>query len=273
MPLYKCNNCNKYFNKKYNYIVHKNRKIKCNERKYTLNCVYCKKAFTTKSSVTRHIKNSCKVIKQRDEERKNIFDELQKLREENKQLKEKLLEQNTNTQIINNTTNNTTNNTNNINNGTVNNITIIAHGKEDISEIGLKKILLAVSKGYSTPLKLTEAIHFNPEHPEFHNVYIPNINNSYAMIYDGKDWKLVQKSELIDELYMDKVDYVHDNLEEFCKVLSIYKIRALKRWLKSDENDESCIKKIKKDIELLLYNKRKMIVGTKKKVEKAVIVD
>ena len=65
--------------------------------------------------------------------------------------------------------------------------------KEDISEIGLKKILLAVSKGYSTPLKLTEAIHFNPDHPEFHNVYIPNINNSYAMIYDGKDWKLVQK--------------------------------------------------------------------------------
>ena len=269
------------FNNKSHYTRHINKKNKCYKKLTSLTCIYCKKKYSTKGSITRHVKNNCKVLKQQNLERKKIFNRLKKLEEENKQLK-KLEEENKqlkkeNKQLllkqnIQITNNNTTNN-GTINNGTINNITIIAHGKEDISEIGLKKILLAVSKGYSTPLKLTEAIHFNPDHPEFHNVYIPNINNSYAMIYDGKDWKLVQKNDLIDELYMDKVDYVHDNLEEFCKVLSIYKIRALKRWLKSDENDESCIKKIKKDIELLLYNKRKMIVGTKKKVEKAVIVD
>ena len=269
MPIYTCNICSKNFKQKCHYRNHKNRKKKCSKdeliNKNNLDCKYCDKKFTRKDSVKRHIKFNCKVLKKQNLERKKIFDKLQELEEENKKLKKE------NKQLLLNQ--NIHNTTNNINNGTVNNITIIAHGKEDISEIGLKKILLAVSKGYSTPLKLTEAIHFNPEHPEFHNVYIPNINNSYAMIYDGQDWKLVQKSELIDELYMDKVDYVHDNLEEFCEVLSIYKIRALKRWLKSDENDESCIKKIKKDIELLLYNKRKMVVDTKKKVEKAIVVD
>ena len=57
MILNKCNNCNKYNYKKHNFIFHKTRKIERNKRKYILNCVYCKKSFTIKNNIKRHIKN------------------------------------------------------------------------------------------------------------------------------------------------------------------------------------------------------------------------
>lgn len=67
-------------------------------------------------------------------------------------------------------------------------------------------------------------------------------------------------------MYQDKRDYVEENLEEFGKSLSKSKLNALKRWLESDENDDKCIKLIKKDIELLLYNKKKIPLKTKLKI-------
>jgi len=66
-------------------------------------------------------------------------------------------------------------------------------------------------------------------------------------------------------MYQDKKDYIEENLEEFAQSLSKSKLMALKRWIDSDDNGDKCIKKIKKDIELLLYNERKIPIHTKTK--------
>ena len=154
------------------------------------------------------------------------------------------------------------------NNGIINNITIVACGKEDITKINIKSIINAVSKGFKSPVQLTKVIHFNDKHPEYQNVYIPSIKGSYAMVYDGNEWKLMQKNDLIESIYMDKKYYIEENLEDFAKSLSDYKIRALKKWLDSDENDDKSIKSIKKDIEYLLYNERGKPINNKIKMEK-----
>ena len=31
-------------------------------------------------------------------------------------------------------------------------------------------------------------IHFNPDKPENHNIYISNLKNGYVMMYDGNKW-------------------------------------------------------------------------------------
>jgi len=273
MSKYKCDRCDKFFDKKYNYEIHINRRYKCDEKLYTLNCTYCDRSFSTKSSVTRHIRNSCKVFKKTEEDKHEIYTKLLKIERENKELKEEVKElkngllkqKGGNLDNVTKITNNTTNNNCSINNGIINNnITIIAYGKEKLSKIDVKQILAAVSRGYQTPVHLTKTVHFNPKHPEYHNVYIPSMKDSYAMIYNGEDWNLVQKNELIDELYQDKKEYVEENLDEFSKSLSKSKLNALKRWIDSDDGGDKCIKKIKKDIELLLYNQRKIPIKTKK---------
>lgn len=35
---------------------------------------------------------------------------------------------------------------------------------------------------FNSTLKLTDTIHFNPKHPEYHNIYIPSMKDKYAMV-------------------------------------------------------------------------------------------
>ena len=87
--------------------------------------------------------------------------------EENDQLKKKVVTLEKNavkvTKIINNKIEN-------INNGIVANINLIGYGKEDLSKIDKNEILRAIRCGFDSSIKLTEALHFNPKHPEYHNV-------------------------------------------------------------------------------------------------------
>jgi hypothetical protein len=155
-------------------------------------------------------------------------------------------------------------NNGNINNGNINNVTIVAFGTERIEAIDTNSILSAMTAGFNATVKLTKNIHFNPNNPEYHNVYIPSMNNKNAMVYDGKRWALVPRDEIIDDLYREKKDYVEVNFEEFCKSLSETQIGSIKRWLAIDNEDNVIIKMIKRRIELLLYNERNIPKETHK---------
>tara|TARA_B110000908_G_C10091273_1_gene374126 strand:+ start:58 stop:309 length:252 start_codon:yes stop_codon:yes gene_type:complete len=82
------------------------------------------------------------------------------------------------------------------------------------------------------------------------------------MIYDGKEWTLTRKAELIERLYENKRDYIEDNMDEFIESLSHSQTKALERWLKTDDTHNK-IKEIKEKIKLLLYNKRDIIINKK----------
>ena len=98
MKLYKCEKCNKEFNRKYNLDKHINKKISCNR---ILKCDNCLKVFQTKQTLDNHRNRKNKCIKV------DLEIENKKLKEENEKLK--------NTSNITNIQNNTIiNNTINI---------------------------------------------------------------------------------------------------------------------------------------------------------------
>tara|TARA_B110000908_G_C9827021_1_gene259685 strand:- start:249 stop:485 length:237 start_codon:yes stop_codon:yes gene_type:complete len=72
--------------------------------------------------------------------------------------------------------------------------------------------------------------------------------------YDGKEWSLTRKTELIDRLYEDKRNYIEDNMEYFLETLSKSQIRALERWLNTDDVHDK-IKEVK--------DKRYVIIDSK----------
>ena len=244
----KCKICKHVFKREYYYKKHI-AKQRCKKKKYK--CRYCDDKFTTDNSMYRHMKHSCQVKKEEDKKKNMIFERLIKLEEENKELKKEMkkIKQ----------VNNITNNNNKINNGTINNIVLIGHGKEDLTKIDNSDILKCLKKGFYSTIYLTEAVHFNPKYPEYHNVYISNIKDKYAMMYDGKEWSLTRKTELIDRLYEDKRNYIEDNMEYFLETLSKSQIRALERWLNTDDEHDK-IKEVKDKIKLLLYNKREVVI-------------
>jgi hypothetical protein len=158
--------------------------------------------------------DNCKIKKQQNDAHDEILARLVLLENENKKLNTavvKLTNENKKLRVvktnINNTTHNNTKTVNNtINNGTVINATInlVGYGSEDLTKLDKADILKALQSGYNSTLKLTEAVHFNPKHPEYHNVYISNMKDKYAMMYDGNQWTLTTKEDLISKIYEDK---------------------------------------------------------------------
>lgn len=245
-------------------------------------CNYCQKTFTRYDNLSRHIDKYCKVKKEQDRMKEQIFNDLiGKMDEQNKKISN--LEKQ-NKQIINDnmklidkleavgdpkqTNIVQTNQTNNIQNKIVNNtqnnynINLVAFGHEDLTNLSDETYKFFLKKGYQSVPQFIEFIHFNKNRPELHNVFIPNMRDVYAMTYDGEGWNLINKKEIVDQLFDDKQMMLIDKYQELQDQVDDVTKKKFGRFL--GEEDDEILKSIKNDIKLMLYNKRKIPQQTKK---------
>jgi polyhydroxyalkanoate synthesis regulator phasin len=209
-------------------------------KKYT--CEFCKKNYSRIDSLNRHKKNFCK-------EKNKICDQVELLMKEMKKKDEQIeklikeLEQ--------------TNNKPNINRGTINNannqcnIIINNFGEEKIEYITDKAFKKLLSTPISAIPKLIELKHFNPDHPENHNVKITNIHDKYAKIYKDKKWLTQHKKDVIQEL----VDNGFADFEEFRDLNDdqiTQKIRE--KYKKMEENYNNNLEKLQERSLLVSIN-------------------
>ena len=223
-------NCN--LNSNTNKIENKeNIEIKFNQNPDINNfcCGYCLKSYSTKSNLNKHLNGNCKIKKEKEEEKENIFKLL--LAKDNeiieqKKIINKILQQNEllikkidvlvkykinkspkniyshnmNPSITNtNNTINTTNTTNTINTNTNtntlnNNIVMFNFGKEDLGiidkQIYLERVIKKPISGVKIPEEILKIIHFNHQYPQLSNIYISDINREKCMIWEDGEWKL-----------------------------------------------------------------------------------
>ena len=274
-----CTDCERTFSSRSSYMYHITNKVCYKDHGHE--CKYCHKIFSHRNSMYRHMRISCKerndfsddseesedtsispADKMMEEMRSKLqeFDAMKErianLEKENKELKGP-----ENTVVADSVA---------VNNGIIHNgegdinliVNVVPFGKEDLSRINKTEMLKVFAGGFNSTLRLTETTHFNPRYPEFHNVYISSMKNKYAMTYDGNDWQLVMKDELIDTLYDRKRDYIEENLDEFLDSLTNSQTKALQRWMDGGD-DHPYVRKIKNDMKLMLYNKRKMAIENK----------
>ena len=176
--LYKCNICEKEFKQKCHYENHLNRINPCIKKpkiiqqitpNYTVltpkkqeitpkaenRCNYCLKTYCRANVLKKHLL-ICKVKKQEIEEKEEILNKLLSTIDELNRRIDKL----ENDKKSNHTQNNK--NIKHQNNGTINNINIVAFGKEDLSKIENKEFFEALTQmGYKIPAKMFEKIHIN----------------------------------------------------------------------------------------------------------------
>ena len=69
-------------------------------------------------------------------------------------------------------------------------------------------------------LTLLKDIHFNPNHPENHNVKIPNRKEKFAIVYMNGQWKLRKKSEVISSMVDMSYNIVDCHFEDNKMILS-----------------------------------------------------
>jgi hypothetical protein len=210
------------------------------------------------SNFSKHFK-SCKIRLQIEKEKEEIYKILIiQMEEQKKEINN--LKQQINVNI--NNTNNSHNTTNSHNNIINNNINIVAFGHENLYALKDDLCKQVLSKGYQCVPILIENTHFNKNKPEYHNVYIPNMKDLYAMIYDGKRWGLKEKSDVVNQLFDDKQCFLIEKFNEFKDDLDPITIKKFGRFL--NQSDDEIYSNIKKDIKLLLYNKRDIPMKTRK---------
>jgi hypothetical protein len=267
------------------------------ETDHSFNCKFCLKTFTRQDSLSLHIKERCKVKKEKDNEKEAIFirlleeklseqqvqhskkleEHLAKQQEQNKKileeykkeiedLKQQISLQPSSQNIdkqqnIDRQQNINAKNVNIINNNATK---VIAFGKEDLSFITDDLCAKILKRGFKSVPQLIEHVHFNEEKPEYHNVYIPNIRNEFAMTHDGSDWNLQARTDVITQLNDGGYDYIDSKYHELKKKGSLDEATIKKVARLLDERDtEPSQSKIKRDLELILYNKRKMVMKKK----------
>ena len=79
------------------------------------------------------------------------------------------------------------------------------------------------------------------------------------MVYNGEQWNLQNREDVIDDLYCNNKDYIEQNVDDFVQNLTSFKEAGFRRWLETND-DNPKILKLKERIKLLLYNNRKIVL-------------
>jgi len=258
-----CNICHSNFDRKYNYEHHlksiKHNARISNDNPNLHNCSICQKNFFYLSGLSRH-RSKCKenTLVQPNSNLDYLEKENLELHKKYLELSQKIevLERSKNTNnIIENQNNTNIQNQNNTNTNIQkqNNIIINCFGNENLDYITDKVIIHCMNKIYGAIPLLIEKIHFDPEHPENHNIQIPNKKLPHAKIMNNKrEWQFVNKKEAIDSM----IDNGYNILDEkFQEKLADNKQKHFKTFqTKYEDGDKDTIKNIKERVELLVIN-------------------
>ena len=262
--LHSCNNCNKFYssykslwnhNKKFhkensNQIVNiskhngqHNVNISKHDNIIDVNsCKYCNKILSCKQSRWRHEK-TCKTIendKTIDNENK-IYELEQTINELKNQvsliLKEKGKIHHKTLQKINNQLNNQLNN---INNGKIINNTYVKFGDLEYEKVlNNKQIKHILNQQYQSLEESIKQIHFNEELPEYSNIFITNMKDDLGYVFNGKQFILIRKNEMINELIDVHTKEINLSLEKNKNKLNEKYVTRLEKFLDMLNDDDT----------------------------------
>ena len=285
MVIYKCPKCDKVFNRKSNYEYHVNEKKKpctkdkgyickkcgneyereislkihkkryCNKKKVNNSvCEHCGQRFAHKTNYYRHMRaNKCRIS--------TINKSLGPLIENatNTTITDKKIE--VNIQVINNSGKIINSNICSDRSNITNNVKLVAFGKENLYKMYTQEEAIKyMSRGFRSIYCIVNDTHFSLEKKEHHNIYISNMRDVYAKTFNGRRWELVIENDVIDQLFDDNYCYLVDIFRNVRDKLEDRVINKFSRFM--DNSDEEVTNGLKKEIKMLLYNKRHIPIRT-----------
>ena len=209
---------------------------KMTTKKHKYSCDFCDSTFSTKPHKRRHELHFCK------ENNSIMSEKIYNLEKEKKKLEKEIVK------LIDKVGNVTNNNTNNI-------IVVNNYGKENTDYLTIDKIKKLLNRPYDSVQELIKMLHYDPDHPENHNIKITNKKEPYALVWNDSIWELRKKKsvvkDLVDKGYM-MIDGTHDTIDE-----------TNNKYIKFQDNFEdnaSNIKdKIEAETEIVIINETKKL--------------
>ncbi len=218
-------------------------------------CKYCEKRFTTKQSMYRHIKYTCK--KNKDEDIKEFArllnekdSQIENMQKQIDRLSKKLQIRDINNNVF--TQNNITQN-----NTIINNIQLYDYNKPDLSHLTYTDYKKAINENNHCVPALVKMIHFNKEKPENMNIYIPYMKDKYIYIVKNGVWVIKEIKDILPSFYEDNFmilqEWFIQHKDEINKQLNKQFTR-----LENQFQDENIKNKLLATLKEILYNQREL---------------
>jgi len=223
-------------------IVEKN--VEIVEKNKSLICEFCNKLFNLRSTKSHH-KKICKLA---NNNKINKIDQLEEKNKELETLKNTINELKNQVSLIlkekgkihHKTLQKINNQLNNINNGNIINNTFVKFGdleyKKILNNSQIKQIL---NKQYQSLEESIKQIHFNEDLPEYSNIFITNMKDDLAYIFNGKQFISVRKNEMIHELIDIHTKEINLSLEKNKNKLNEKYVSRLEKFLDMLNDDDT----------------------------------
>ncbi len=280
---YKCPRCdhicddltifNKHINRKHKCISKYGEDIEINIEKCKIIsgsiCEYCNQEYSNNGN----LKKNKKKCKDKDKNKIEYLEDL--IAEFNKKLKEYEDKLNSKDKIIEMRDNQINELIQKVGNNTINNNTININGNvllslsnSNLEHLTDNDMYACVNSCVLSVPNLIRKIHFNPMISANHNIYITNIRNKYVVVFNGKEWEIKDRRETRE----DMININEYRLEDWVSNEEVQKMfpKAMKKfelYMKKREED-GVLDLIKNEINMLLYNKKDMIINTSKNMKK-----
>ena len=212
----------------------------------SFSCNFCKKTFSRSDSLARHKKKYCIKYKKNEEEDNILLENIKKELEKVK-LEKEIMSNEMNKLIdkVGDT---------NIQNQQIN-IHINNFGTENIDYLNEKFVKTLLEMPYKALPKLIKTIHFNPNHPENHNIMITNKKLPFIRIWKDNKWEVHDKHEVLNNMVDKGFNILDDKYQESGYDLELNKKIVLEEFQeKYNDNDKNLLKHLNKDVELLIIN-------------------
>lgn len=268
MVEYTCEKCSTVFNRKGDYDRHVKRKTDCGtegtvrqsggsktNKKPCYSCGKCKRTFTRKDSLTKHTKG-CKHVAPKKTKKKT------KTKTKKSKVNIDANIEGDNNQVIGN---NEVNHIENHNNTYIINVLVSKDFATDgIADITVAEISKILESNQNIFHSLIELVNFNPNKPQNHNVYLPDLKSATGIVYENDVWINKKINEIVNRLLDAKIDDLNEILQEMQDCLRKKSIRKIKEALENaDYTNIESRKKLVSYLKLVLYNNKDMIIKTR----------
>jgi hypothetical protein len=144
--------------------------------------------------------------------------------------------------------------TNNIETQNIHIININAFGNENTDYIDDKAILACIGRVYKSIPSLLEKIHFDPKHPENHNIKITNKKLPYASVMgNNQKWKTVDRKDAIETMVLNGYNMLDEKYTENKEKIPASKQLNFEGFQSKFESEEKEItKQIKTEVDMMV---------------------
>ncbi|AQN67868.1 hypothetical protein [Saudi moumouvirus] len=239
MTIYVCDKCSKQFDHKSKFNRHLERIRRCDKKKNISGsktskniidnkCKNCNREFSRKDSLARHSK-VCKNKKSKTQNNKTIIQN-NKPKIQNKNL--------------------------------INICEFVKDSYKNLSAFDLVSIIKTENKFWENYIKI---INFNPNVPQHHNVYYPDIKSGYGIVLREGKWTNEKISSIINELIDHRIKDLNEMIQNMKNVINSKGIDNIKNAISDAGTYGSKIrKKLVTYLKPVLYVNKDIVIQTKK---------